>query len=482
MPGSGLTQPHLGPSCGTMKEAQTLSDSPFLSGNYAPVHDELTVTDLPVLGHLPAGLQGTFYRNGPNPQMPPTEPYHWFTGDGMVHAVKIGGNRAAYQNRWVRTPRFLAEHKAGRPLFAGFGQPLTDAANETDTGVANTHVLPHAGKLLALEEAHLPTRLDPRDLSTLGYDDFGGRLRGRFTAHPKRDPRTGQLVFFSYSATGPFSPAMSWGEIDADGQVTRMEVFETPYCSMVHDFAVTASHVVFPVLPLTGDLDRARSGRPPFAWDPAKRGFLGVMRRGRGSASLAWTEFEPCYAFHVMNAFDEGGEVVMDVVEYDEAPLFPRADGSAPPGSLPSRLSRWRVDPDGRSRVRREVLDGAPGEFPRIDERHAGLPYRHGFRIIQPGGPLGAEAVAHHDLERRSTGAFVTGVGERVSEAVFVPRGEGCPEGKGWLLTLLWRPRPGESSLLVLDAQDLEKGLVASVPLPRRVPFGFHGSWVAGSA
>ncbi len=459
-----------------------MSDSPFLAGNYAPVHDELTCTDLPVLGRLPDGLQGTFYRNGPNPQLPPAGRYHWFTGDGMVHAIGIGGNRAGYRNRWVHTPRFLAEQAAGRPLFAGFGQPLTEAAQAMDTGVANTHVMPHAGKLLALEEAHLPTRLDPHDLSTLGYDDFGGRLRGRFTAHPKHDPQTGQLVFFSYSATGPFSPAMAWGVIEANGQVSRMEVFESPYCSMVHDFAVTASHVAFPVLPLTGDLDRARSGRPPFAWDPARRSFIGVMRRDRGSASLAWTEFEPCFAFHVMNAFDEGGDVVMDVVEYDEAPLFPRADGSAPPGALPSRLSRWRVDPAGRSPVRRHVLDDVPGEFPRIDERQAGLPYRHGFRITQPGGSSGAEAVAHHDLHRRSTSAFVLGDGERASEAVFVPRAEGCPGGDGWLLTLVWRPGPGESWLLVLDAQDPSQGPVASVKMPRRVPFGFHGSWVGGAA
>lgn len=249
---------------GNLNEA-VMSGSPFLAANYASVSDELAVDGLPVSGNLPAGLRGTLYRNGPNPHVAPAEPYHWFTGDGMVHAVAIGDGRARYRNRWVRTPRFLAEAAAGRPLFAGFARRLPDTPEALDTGVANTHVLPHAGRLLALEEAHLPTRLVAHDLSTLGYDDFGGGLSGRFTAHPKRDPATGQLVFFSYSATGPFSPGMGWGTIEADGRVSRREMFEAPYCSMVHDFGVTAAHVVFPVLPLTGSMDRATSGLPAFA-------------------------------------------------------------------------------------------------------------------------------------------------------------------------------------------------------------------------
>ena len=460
-----------------------MPDSPFLAGNYAPVADELAQGGLEVQGRLPPGLRGTLFRNGPNPRFTPVEPYHWFTGDGMVHAVTLGDGHAAYRNRWVRTPRFLAEEAAGGPLFAGFGQPLTEAAGTLDTGVANTHVLAHAGRLLALEEAHLPTRLDPGDLLTLGYEDFGS-LSGRFTAHPKRDPATGQLLFFSYAAAtpaspGPFSRGMSWGAIDADGRVSQHELFDSPYCSMVHDFAVTASHVVFPVLPLTGSLDRAMAGRPPFAWDPACGSFLGVMRRDRGVASLIWMRVETCFVFHVMNAFDAGdtgpeGGIVMDVVEYDAAPLFPRADGQ-PPAAAPSRLCRWRVDPAGRAPVRREVLDDLPGEFPRIDERRASLPYRHGFRICQVDG---ADAVVHHDLDRRTRDVFTLCAGERASEAVFVPRAAGCPEGDGWLLTVVWQPDQGGSALFVLDAQALDQGPAATVRLPQRVPFGFHGSWV----
>ena len=198
------------------------------------------------------------------------------------------------------------------------------------------------------------------------------------------------------------------------------------------------------------------------------------MRRDEGVASLRWVACEPRFVFHMMNAFDADGGVAMDVVEYDSAPLFPRADGSPPdPQAQGSRLCRWRVG----AAVTREVLDDHPGEFPRIDERRAGLPYRHGFRICPAAD--GVEAIVHHDVASRARSAFTLAAGERASEAVFVPRAADAPEGEGWLLAVVWRPAQGESLLLVLNAQALDGGPVAEVLLPRRVPFGFHGSWVA---
>ena len=453
-----------------------MHDSPFLGGNYAPVHDELDADDCPVTGDLPSALQGTLYRNGSNPHLPPAEPYHWFTGDGMVHAITLSAGHASYRNRWVRTARFLAEEQAGRPLFAGFGQPLTEAAQTLDTGVANTHVIAHAGRLLALEEAHLPVRLDPATLSTLGNEGFGA-LSGRFTAHPKHDPATGQLVFFSYSAAGRFSREMAWGTVEPDGRVSAHEVFPAPYCSMVHDFAVTATRIVFPVLPLTGSMERAMAGRPAFAWEPGQGAFLGIMQRAGGATSLRWAEIPLCFVFHVMNAFDDGADVVMDVVEYDSAPLFPQADGS-PPVAAPSRLVRWRIDAAGQGPLRRELLDDLPGEFPRLDERRAGLPYRHGIRVCTLPGADERSAIVHNDLEARTRTVFALAPGDRASEAVFVPRAPGSPEADGWLLSVVWASRTETSALIVLDTHALEAGPVAEVKLPRRIPFGFHGSWV----
>ncbi len=456
-----------------------MAGSPFLSGNYAPVLDERGPEPCRVSGALPAALRGTLFRNGANPRWPPAEPYHWFTGDGMVHAITLADGMASYCNRWVRTPRFVAEAATQAPLFAGFGQPLRPESHGVNAGVANTHVVYHAGRLLALEEAHLPQRLALHGLETLGQEDFGV-VAGSFTAHPKHDPATGQLVFFSYSATGLFSTGMTWGTVEPDGRVSHYERFEAPYSSMVHDFAVTGQHVVVPVMPLTGSLERAMSGRPPFAWEGTRQSFFGVIHRGQGAASLRWIAGPPCFAFHVMNAFEAGDELAMDVVEYDAAPLFPHADGS-PAGEVASRLARWRISL-AEGRVRRETLDDRPGEFPRIDERRAGLPYQHGFRILPAASEAEGDGVAHHDLGRGETRVFTLPPGQRASEAVFVPRAPDAPEADGWLLTVVWRPDSEGSALCVLDTAALGDGPCAEIALPRRVPFGFHGSWVAAEA
>jgi carotenoid cleavage dioxygenase len=167
---------------------------------------------LKVVGELPRELNGTLYRNGPNPQFE-VSGAHWFLGDGMLHAFHLENGRASYRNRWVRTPKWQAEHDAGRALFAGFGGrklPDAPAASCTDSGVANTNIIFHAGRLLALEEGHLPTEIEPGTLNRRGYCDYDGAIAGPFTAHPKIDPLTGEMVFFGYNAAGPLTPALSF--------------------------------------------------------------------------------------------------------------------------------------------------------------------------------------------------------------------------------------------------------------------------------
>src|SRR3954463_6661820 len=197
--------------------------------NLGPIPFEADAPFLKIIGELPRELNGTLYRNGPNPQFE-SPGAHWFVGDGMLHAFHFENGRASYRNRWVRTPKWLAEHDAGRALFGGFGRKLPDAPqNLTNGGVANTNIIFHAGKLLALEEAHLPTEIDPSTLATRGYHNYQGRVAGSFTAHPKIDPVTGELVFFGYNAAGPLTPALSYGSIDASGKVTRFQTLARPH-------------------------------------------------------------------------------------------------------------------------------------------------------------------------------------------------------------------------------------------------------------
>jgi carotenoid cleavage dioxygenase-like enzyme len=458
-------------------DGSTHPQNPYLAGNFAPVRSEddfaLTVT-----GKIPDGLNGALYRNGPNPQFEPRGTYHWFGGDGMIHGFFIEDGQARYRNRWVQTPRWTEEHAAGQALFGSMGAPSDPSVAGHDSGVANTNIVHHAGRLMALEEAHAPFELDAQTLAPKGYMDTGGR----FTAHPKMDPETGEMVWFAYSAgASPLNDQIDYGVTDAAGKITRRDRFTAPYSSMIHDFLVTRNHVLFPVLPLTGDMGRAMKGGPAFAWEPEKGAFVGVMHRQAAVETIRWFELPPCYVFHPMNAWEEGSLIHAEVMEYPRAPLFPNADGSDGEDA-PAVLVRWTFDLAAASNaVKRTVLDDMAGEFPRFDERRTGLPYRHGWFASVAGGDnslAGFDSLSHIDLTTGRRTTLLLPAGDNASEAVFVPRSRDAAEGDGWLLAPIYRGATDTSDLIILDAQDILAGPVATVHMPRRVPFGFHGNWV----
>lgn len=459
---------------------------PQLTGNYAPMLMEGEASDLIVRGELPTGLNGTLFRIGPNPQYPPRDRnHHWFAGDGMVHGFRFREGRASYLNRWVRTPKFMAERAAGEALFGTFGNPMTTDPSVVgqDSGLANTNIVHHAGKLLALEEAHPPFEMSVDDLSSVGYHTFADRLTGgRMTAHPKIDPETGEMLFFGYSTGGYFTDQMTFHVVNAEGQITRAESFSTPYSAMVHDFIVTRSHVVFPVLPLTGSLERAMQGQSPFAWEPEKPGWLGVLRRDAGIETLKWIEVPACYVFHVLNAFDDGDDIVADVMKYDAAPLFPHADGTpGDPSAATSTLRRWTINGSAGTFSERQ-LDDRPGEFPRIDDRRAGLAHRHGWIATvdkrRPGDRGVWTEYVHLDLQEKRRTMWTDGADTHLSEPVFVPASSNAAADDGWILGTAYRAAENRSDVLVFAATDLSQGPVATVELPHRVPHGFHGNWV----
>jgi carotenoid cleavage dioxygenase-like enzyme len=453
----------------------------YLSGNFAPVRTEDDFV-LEVVGEIPAAMRGTFYRNGPNPQFDPLGDYHWFGGDGMIHGFFVEDGKVNYRNRYVQTPKYVTEKAAGRAMFGTFGDPRsTDpSVMGQDSGVANTNILWHAGKLLALEEGHKPFELDPLTLESKGYVD---QYAGRVTAHPKLDPETGEMVWFGYSVGDmPFTNTVSYGVTDPTGTVVRRDNFEAPYSSMVHDFLVTRRHALFPILPLTGDLQRVMSGGPAYAWEPDKGAFVGVMARDASVDSIRWFEVEACYVFHPMNAWEEGDLIHADVMEYPEAPLFPRIDGT-PTAATGARLVRWTIDMAGSSnQIKRTQLDDMAGEFPRFDERHAGLAYRHGWFAgnTQRPGAVRFDSLAHIDLATGKRRQFEFNAGDSPGEPIFIARSATADEGDGWVIATVYRAATDTSDFVVFDAQDIPAGPIATAKLPRRVPFGFHGNWRQG--
>jgi carotenoid cleavage dioxygenase-like enzyme len=461
--------------------------NPFLEGNFAPIWTEADAFSLPIRGELPAELQGTLFRNGPNPQFMPANPHHhWFAGDGMIHAFTVDDGRVRYRNRWVRTPKWRLEHAAGRSLIDPFGppDPAIEDADGTLRSVANTNIIYHGHRLLALEEGSLPMELSRRTLETVGFQNFGGTLSPPFTAHPKVDPVTGSLCFFGYSAAGPFSPDIVFGSLDRDGKVERLDTFRAPYASMVHDFCVTERHLLFPIMPVAGSLERAMQGLPPYAWEPERGTYLGVLRRDAPATDIRWVKTEACFAYHVMNAWEDENGIHADVMQSEEAPGFPWPDGRpTDPARTGARMCRWTVSPGGGTDAfRRRYFDDLCGEFPRFDERRAGLAYRHGFYACSTAEPLqkgSFNAIARLDVQSGSRSLWELPAGDITSEPVFVPRTPDAPEGDGFVLAVIWRAAERRSDFAVLRADCLAAGPIALAELSSRVPFGFHGNWLA---
>jgi carotenoid cleavage dioxygenase len=269
--------------------------------------------------------------------------------------------------------------------------------------------------------------------------------------------------------------------VDDSGALIRSERFEAPFPSMVHDFIVTDEHVIFPVFPLTGDLQRAMEGQPAFAWEPDKGTHIGVMPRAGSVRDMRWFETDPCFVFHPMNAYTDGSRIVAHVMQFGEAPLFPHLDGSAAdPEKANARLCEWVLDlADNSNGVRWRYLEDMSGEFPRLDERFAGNAYRHGFYAgsTTGDGGLGFDAVVHHDFQRDRRSVYALPDGDRTGEPVFVPRTAKAEEGDGYLLTTIYRAAENRSDLAFFDATDVALGPIACAELPHRVPFGFHGNW-----
>jgi carotenoid cleavage dioxygenase len=320
----------------------------------------------------------------------------------------------------------------------------------------------------------------------LGYCDYKGGIAGPFTAHPKIDPVTGEMVFFGYNAAGPLTPALSFGSVSASGVVTRFDRLETPYASMVHDFIVTENHLLFPILPITGSMERAMRGRPPYAWEPEKGAYVGVMKRNGSADDITWFRAENCYVFHVMNAWEEGDTIVADVMHREAPVLFPSADGKPiPPEKQIARLARWTFDMAGGSDTfTRVYLDDLEAEFPRIDDRRAGLANRHSwFAAVTASAVDGLfNSIAHVDNMTGRRKLYELPKSDATSEPVFVPRTADAPEGDGWLLATVWRAAENRSDLVVLDATEVERGPIATVQLASRVPFGLHGNWMPTAA
>ena len=427
---------------------------PFWSrGNYRPVEDEIEAFDLEVIGNLPTELNGYFLRNGSNPRSGSSE--HWFVGDGMLHGIHLEKGRAlSYRNRWVQTA-----------ALQGNGGMTANRAN--------TSLLHHHGRSLALYEVSIPHEFNAADLTTVGEYDFGGSLTGPVTAHPKVDPITGELFIIGYSPMGDY---LTYSVLSQDGTLLKSQPIDIPNPVMMHDFQITENYAVFMDLPIVFDLAQLDSGFP-FSWKPELGARLGIMPRYGDASEVEWFDIDPCFVFHTFNAFETtAGHVILEGCRLESLNVqeFTSAESAPTPWG-------WTIDLANKRTQEGPILDLGM-DFPKIDARRQGRRNRisYGLHLVgsTPDYPAHATGIVKHDRDSGKTEIWHQGEAIQPDEALFVPAPNAQAEDEGWLLSVVYNRATEKSEVIVVDAMRVDAGPIARVLLPRRVPFGFHGMWV----
>ena len=484
-----------------------------LRGPFKPMRFEATVEDCLVTeGEIPEALNGGFYRNGPTWRRPSRQGCDAaFAVDGMIQALVLRDGRAEFRNRWVRTPKFLAEARAGRALFEwsdgdfgdwrawGLGEVRRDAfTSGVPQGTNAVNVVPFAGEILALgEQGSPPVALDPITLETRGIVPWSTNLSpglvppacfgdASFTAHPKWDATTGELFGWTYRDTEPYM-TLHW--VKPDGSVRSRPLWDAPYATVAHDMWLSERYVVMPFMPFHIDKARIAKDLPIWGWDPELPVMVALVPRDDLDGEIRWitADFDAEYVMHTMSANHLGDTLVLDGPIFDRPPFmfedrFRPGDANVPFFKLARpALGRWSIDLAG-GRMTTEIVDDNPCELPKVDERYYGRPYRWGFLI---GGQRKDEGMRMDTLVRRDVRR---GAEDRwqvsadahtgVFEATFVPRSDDAPEGDGYLIVPVCKFGEGSSEFQIFDTADIAAGPVTRIELPFQIGWTPHGHWM----
>jgi carotenoid cleavage dioxygenase len=455
------------------RPAPIAPDNRHLVGVFAPQRDETDATDLPVTGEIPADLSGSYLRNGPNPRFDPIGSFVFpLDGDGMVHRITLEGGRASYSNRFVRTPMVELEEERGEAIWSGLTDGYTPPASVVGEELAGTtralpdiNVVRHGGRLMAMAEADKPYLLDPRTLATLGTEDCDGAMRVGSTAHPKIDPRTGEMVLFNYILEAPY---LTWSVVAADGTSLRpptaIDGLDAPV--MIHDMALTEKYVVLFVCPLIFDIAAVMAGGSLLSWRPDDGTRIALIPRDGGA--VRWIHAEPFWVWHFANAFDNAdGTVTVDYVEWTYPGGF--AETGVP---NTSGLMRAAINPTAGTINRTRVSERTDIDFPRVDDRLLTRDHQRVATVGKSDSDTGfQESLWFHDVAKSAEVSWSPGVA--IGEPIYIPGA-----GQDYWGAIGTDPDDLRSRFYLLTAESPEDGPIATIDLPIRVPAGLHGVWL----
>lgn len=469
--------------------------TPFVQGGFQPVTQEITVENLSVIGKLPIDLDGQYIKNGPNsfflPQ--PGQPYHWFDGDGMVHAVRIKEGKALnYTNKFIKTKRLIKDRKRGDTVYnmgemsrgnlrAILDKRAYDDDGKTILGRLNTNVVFHGRRLLALEETDKPYQLSVPSMDTLGQYTYGDQLKHIMCAHPKIDPVSGELFMFGHEIF-PGKYFTSYTVVNRDGSWKSTLRIAVRSAKFMHDMAITERFAVVFDISANFDFNALNKGHDPWLFDanmPAKFGI--VPKYATDAKEVVWFTAKPCMIFHTINAFEDGDEVVLHCCRGNAFSMSFKTQDHDGNWLYPYE---WRFNLKTGVTTERQLCS-VRCDFPLVNKSVVGRKQRYSYYTTYR--PRPSDNVPLYDGLLK----FDHQTGQQVAliylekhlsaaEFSFVPRPNPTSEDDGYLVCFVYNEVSDSSQLFVYDAQTLNDASLpqAQIKMPQRVPYGFHGTWL----
>ena len=471
-----------------MKPAELPQSSNFfLDGNFAPIEQERDATDMAVSGSIPADLNGHFLRIGPNPvHIFSEEAYHTFDGDGMIHAIEFQNGDAHYKNRFVKTEGFKLEQEQGDWVYKGMNSMMDPTPSRIPEGapasknLANTAFAYHSNTLYALHEPSQPVIVNLPDLDTEGATDFNGKLTHPFTAHPKVDQKSGEMMTFGYAFQAPY---VAYSVINAEGELIHTTPVSIEKPVFMHDFAATEKYSLFLDFPITLDIERAIAGGPALDFEPEHGSRIGVMPRFGSDEDVRWFEVNTGSVVHTANAWDEqaanGDEIV--VLQASRSKTSDIAGAGLSAENLEDThgvLYEWRINLNTGA-IEETPLSHLHCDFTRVNDLNTCHKTRYVYAaVFNPARPFTFDGLMKYDNESRETTSFMYGDNRFGGEAVFAPKVGAKDEDDGYLVCFVQDETHNKSECLIIDAKNIEAGPIATITIPYRVPYGFHAGWV----